>query len=1146
MANKISNLSFLVMAAMLLMVPAGCKEGSKTIAEALETGQCTDRDGDGFGKNCVDPDGNLAPDCDDADPNVHTIAQGYIDEDQDGIGGREPVAICAGRPLTGESEITGDCDDRNADAFTEVTGYLDQDGDGYTAGTPVVQCTDGSLPGGLLASASASADCDDDDNAIHPGATEVLGDLLDNDCSGGDLFPTDSDGIFVSTAGSDSNPGTRAAPVKTLTTGMVKLAAAGKKNLFVAGGTYPESVTPGQNGVPILTLAIYGGYSNDFASRDVSGAPTIIKPTDGTDRPVDTTSAVNLTLVGLDLMQTPVNGTQYYAYSQGNLMLYSVNIRGYSDQRSGTKHGVYVNGGALFMSRSTVSGIFSIDSNVYGVYGRTAKVEIERSTFQNNGHELGSVVYQIYHNANGSDTEKVQQGLILDRVTIEPGRTFSSSVYGIRAYARRVTITNSTITGIDEPGGSGYAAYLADDANCNTCGGLVDIRDSSFTGADPNRGASGGARGLYLGYWQNVLLEDSTFVAGLSGGGTSYGVEAYYNRYVTATGNMFSAGKKIASSARGVYVYDTDGHLDFYNNTFDTGSLTGTGYGLDVNTGDALVEITHNTASLGTWANVNNDTSWSAYGIRIQNISSMSPGITIANNSIRGIDAWTGAGLPYSADYYGIDLSNNNTTTVTQGNGIVLGVSGESYGIYSSSQGTWTGTIAGNNIRTAGGSEIYGIYSDDDYDMTISGNRITHDGPEDYVYGIGVNGGGRQSVLGNTIVVEDGDGVYAYGLVEWGADNTTLFRNNTVQIGDAYRAEGIRTSCGYARFETNTITVGRNGNYAYGVYHNCGNATFRGNDIEVDGTTNGSHTYGFYVRNGGPTLIDNEIVAGSIQNASASSFGLYVDVNDDFWVEGNTIDGGQSENGSSYGVYLYSEDGDDSVFVNNRIYGGESRSSHSYGFYVQNTNGGDLVLVNNFIHGGRSGFDGYSGRTWGVYFNDDNINVYLAANSIYGGDGNYSSSTQGAVGLRLVGSNYAFVATNNIVHAGTNALNEPLAVVDNSQTWGNMGTVDFYNNLLYGEGTSRLYYDGTFISDIAQINACSGDACDNASGNISGNPQYLNPTALDLHIQANSIAVNAGGDIDTTPLGIGVPQAGRDIDGTVRPAGLADIGADER
>ncbi|RMF13884.1 MAG: hypothetical protein D6761_10420, partial [Candidatus Dadabacteria bacterium] len=1130
MAYGIWRLSLWGIATLLLVLPAGCADGEKGL-DTIDSVSCEDRDGDGFGVGCFDADGTMLADCDDTDPDVHEAAQGYIDADQDGIGGAEVIEICAGRPLAGESETTGDCDDRDASAFTEVTGYRDRDGDGYTSGTPVVQCTDGSLPAGLFASASASPDCDDDDDAIHPGATEILGDLLDNDCRNGDLFPTDSDGIFVSTAGDDGNPGTRAAPVRTLTTGMVKLAATGKTGLFVAGGTYPEAITPGQNGVPILTLTIYGGYSNDFTTRDVSGTPTIIKPTVGTEQPVNITSAVNLTLIGLDLMQTPASGTQFYVYSSGNLRLYSVNIKGYPELRDGAKYGIYLNGGTLFMSRSTVSGIFAITNTVFGVRSNAARVEIERSTFRDNGHELGGGLYQIYHNANGSDAEMVQQGLILDRVTIEAGRSSGQWVYGIMAFARRVTITNSNIYGYDYSGSGGFGAYLQDDGSCNTCDGRVDIRNSTFVGAGAHRGTTGLGKGLNLYYFQNVVLQGNTFIGGLSGGGTAYGVYAESNRYVTATANAFVGGRKIAGAAQGLYTANTDGRLDIYNNSFDVGSLTSTGYGLQIRKGVALVNVTHNTVTLGEWPDIENDTDWTAYGIRVQEIAPSSPGITVANNSISGIDAWQAFGSSYSANYYGIYLDGNQTTLDVRENSIELGVSGDSTAIYSTAHGTSPGRIADNNIRSSGGDEVYGIHSAEDEYVTISGNRITHDGSSDDLYGIAIDGGGNQTVLGNTILIKGGEDVFGYGLVERDADRTTLFRSNTIQIGNNYEAAGVETNCGYARFETNTILLGKaTGEQVYGAYHSCGDATYRGNRIQVDGTTGASNTYGFYI-DGGPTLIDNQISAGSVQNSAADSYGVYALLENDpdnLWFEGNDIDGGETENGTSYGVFIAFAPAVSTVLLNNRIAGGHSQSGRTFGVYVNSADGSDLVMINNFIHGGRAGLDGFDGKTWGVFFGEYDINAYLGANSIYGGDGNLDSSSEGAVGLYFQGSDYGFVVTNNIIHAGSNPSGSPIAVVDNSQEAGTMGSTNFYDNLLFGAETYHLYRadgSGVLIDSIATINACGWDACGNASGNIEGDPQYLNPTALDLHINVGSVAINAGGDIDTTPLGISVPQA---------------------
>jgi hypothetical protein len=57
------------------------------------------------------------------------------------------------------------------------TFYIDNDGDGY-AGTAVMACEQAE---GMKRTAE---DCDDTNAAVHPGATEVCTDGIDNDCNG--------------------------------------------------------------------------------------------------------------------------------------------------------------------------------------------------------------------------------------------------------------------------------------------------------------------------------------------------------------------------------------------------------------------------------------------------------------------------------------------------------------------------------------------------------------------------------------------------------------------------------------------------------------------------------------------------------------------------------------------------------------------------------------------------------------------------------------------------------------------------------------------------------------------------------------------------------------------------------------------------
>lgn len=104
-----------------------------------------DEDGDGF----VPADG----DCDDGDPTINPGAE----------------EVCDGR----DNDCNGEIDEGAAQTF-----YADADGDGFgDARVAVEACVppDNYVAGGT--------DCDDDNAAIYPGATEEC-DGADNDCDG--------------------------------------------------------------------------------------------------------------------------------------------------------------------------------------------------------------------------------------------------------------------------------------------------------------------------------------------------------------------------------------------------------------------------------------------------------------------------------------------------------------------------------------------------------------------------------------------------------------------------------------------------------------------------------------------------------------------------------------------------------------------------------------------------------------------------------------------------------------------------------------------------------------------------------------------------------------------------------------------------
>jgi len=487
-----------------------------------------DDDCDGFAKTAQGGD-----DCDDSTPYINPDAadntQDAVDDNCDGVFGDLASGDAdedgwAALGTDGTSIV--DCDDNNGETYPgtapnddEFACMKDDDGDNWgdiNAEDPIV----------------AGTDCRDDDYWSWPGAPELPGDGIDQDCDGSDLTPTDVTGVFVSaTAGDDDNPGTMAEPVATINRGH-ELAEPRNVPLFVASGAYHEDID--------LKVSLFGGYEAYGWTRDWDTYKAIING-----------QARNAVMVDESDLKIAIQGCV---------------INGNGDRTQQTTRGIFISRNSwswVRIEHNTINGGDAL-TNAGGVEDSRGQTRIAYCDI--NAGSAGTYVNGVYIGA------------------YEYGRTsvLNNTISG--GEARRDSETQGA--GI-QVNGSGHKAWIEGNtidggSSVHSCGVRVRDTEAHIVGNI----ISGGTRGRSIAIYRLVNNQDRTRITYVSRnhlnggeGGDTYGIYLSHDGRVIGVGNVIYGGLG-TSLSYGAYI--DEGYITMVNNTINGGSSPDRSYGLGI------------------------------------------------------------------------------------------------------------------------------------------------------------------------------------------------------------------------------------------------------------------------------------------------------------------------------------------------------------------------------------------------------------------------------------------------------------------------------------------------------------------------------------------------------------------------------------
>lgn len=372
-----------------------------------DAGPCVDLDHDGYGAGCQ------APDCNDADPQVHPDAtetpndgvdqdcdgleRCYSDWDGDGYGGLLDAKKfdCVGPGMLPAPLAEDDCDDFDAGIFSPAQAYQDDDADGFGQGPLLDICSGDFL---RLGYATNDDDCDDHDPTVWPAASDAPGDGVDQSCDSSDAPLNEASAIFVDAACKKTcGAGTRASPAVSIDAGLAL--AQGAQVLVLAEGNYRGLVT--------TSRSLFGGYARGTWQRDIAAHPTTIAAAADSPQAVYGLSIAadsDVTVSGLRIELTGTGPkTGITADFGASLVLDQVELDASATTlNGGTQSSVRTLDGRLIVSRSRV-----LAAPVYGTGWNTmlwagGDLIVSDSVIEKAGANAYESCDVILHNGNGA------------------------------------------------------------------------------------------------------------------------------------------------------------------------------------------------------------------------------------------------------------------------------------------------------------------------------------------------------------------------------------------------------------------------------------------------------------------------------------------------------------------------------------------------------------------------------------------------------------------------------------------------------------------------------------------------------------------------------------------------------------------------